>query len=367
LPARLSDHIENLTIFPSSDLSPFHARRARSATQQQRPARRSSDETKEDSVTRPRRTALSTGTLEEAQRVTSRIWSRHRSTVPDPAAFRSDIARFPLGRSHFALVDCRSAISVDVDGCADRVFAYLPIEGSVEFSAAQERLSAGPGEVALLAPGIPYRFEATPVRCMVMEVRADRILEELKIKGFPGTTIVSRAWPQPAPEATGLSSLGRFLLSELQDDSRPPLSARYLRRMEALLLTALARAIAGSLPKSPDTMIGRRSLEEVDAWLEERIPLPCTAADLAAFTGLSLRSMQRGFLRHFHSTPTAYLQALRLDAARAALLAGRGRVSITEVAPDFQFHHLGRFASAYRTRFGESPSETLAAFRRPKP
>jgi AraC-like DNA-binding protein len=264
-------------------------------------------------------------------------------------------------------VDCRSPISVDVDGCADRVFAYLPIEGSVKFSAAEEHLSAGPGEVALLAPGIPYHFEATPIRCLVIEVRADRILEELKIKGFPGTAIVSREWPVHSPEATSLSSLGRFFLSELKDTSRPPPSTRYLRRMEAVLLTLLARALAGSLPESPETSIGKRSLAEVDAWLQEHITLPCTAAELAAFTGLSLRSMQRGFLRHFHSTPKAYLQALRLDSARKALLAGRGRVSITEVAPDFQFHHLGRFASAYRTRFGESPSETLAAFRRPKP
>jgi AraC-like DNA-binding protein len=266
-------------------------------------------------------------------------------------------------------VDCRSAISVEVDGCGDRIFAYLPIEGSVEFSAAGERLCAGPGAVALLAPGLPCRFEATPVRCLVIEVRADRLVEELKIKGFTFGKRVSREWPDHSPEATGLLALGRFLLAELQDTTRPPLSARYRRRLEAVLLTCLARAVAGSHPEAMilDTRIGRRSPEQIEAWLHDPIPLPFAAADLAAFTGLTVRSMQRGFLRHFHSTPAAYLQELRLDAARSALLAGRGRVSVTEVAPDFQFHHLGRFASAYRTRFGESPSQTLASLRKAKP
>jgi AraC-like DNA-binding protein len=33
--------------------------------------------------------------------------------------------------------------------------------------------------------------------------------------------------------------------------------------------------------------------------------------------------------------------------------------SVTAVAMNFGFFHLGRFATSYRKRFGESPSETL--------
>jgi AraC-like DNA-binding protein len=53
-----------------------------------------------------------------------------------------------------------------------------------------------------------------------------------------------------------------------------------------------------------------------------------------------------------------------LDAAREALISGRGQISVSEVALEHLFHHLGRFAAAYRQRFGESPSETLAALKK---
>jgi len=37
----------------------------------------------------------------------------------------------------------------------------------------------------------------------------------------------------------------------------------------------------------------------------------------------------------------------------------KNKKTVTRVASDFDFHHLGRFATAYRKKFGESPSETL--------
>jgi transcriptional regulator GlxA family with amidase domain len=48
----------------------------------------------------------------------------------------------------------------------------------------------------------------------------------------------------------------------------------------------------------------------------------------------------------------------RLDAARTALLSREG-ACVTAIAPEFCFHHFGRFAQSYAARFGETPSETV--------
>jgi AraC-like DNA-binding protein len=60
-------------------------------------------------------------------------------------------------------------------------------------------------------------------------------------------------------------------------------------------------------------------------------------------------------------TPTSYLKNARLERARSDLADARANsgVSVTGVAMRWGFTHLGRFATTYRARFGETPSQTL--------
>ena len=84
-----------------------------------------------------------------------------------------------------------------------------------------------------------------------------------------------------------------------------------------------------------------------------------TPADLADLAGVSVRRLQQAFREHLGTTPFAHLHDLRLDRIHDDLVHGRG-VTVTEVALSCGITHLGRFAAAYRERFGELPSQTLA-------
>jgi transcriptional regulator GlxA family with amidase domain len=55
-----------------------------------------------------------------------------------------------------------------------------------------------------------------------------------------------------------------------------------------------------------------------------------------------------------------YARGRRLDDVRQKLLTSDpATTQVTSVAMDYGFWELGRFAQAYRGRFGERPSETL--------
>jgi transcriptional regulator GlxA family with amidase domain len=84
----------------------------------------------------------------------------------------------------------------------------------------------------------------------------------------------------------------------------------------------------------------------------------CTNEELAAYAGLTTRALQQLFLKHFNTTPTAYVHEQRLAEARKELRDPDNKKTVTRVASDLEFRHLGRFATAYRNKFGESPSET---------
>ena len=59
-------------------------------------------------------------------------------------------------------------------------------------------------------------------------------------------------------------------------------------------------------------------------------------------------------------SPHRYLWLRRMNMARHVLLqSDHVHESVTQVATNNGFWELGRFATAYRAFFGESPSETL--------
>ena len=67
--------------------------------------------------------------------------------------------------------------------------------------------------------------------------------------------------------------------------------------------------------------------------------------------------MQQVVRDAYGTTPSRLLREIRLDRARALLRSG-AVPSVSAAATSAGFTHLGRFAAAYRARFGELPSTT---------
>lgn len=118
-------------------------------------------------------------------------------------------------------------------------------------------------------------------------------------------------------------------------------------------------ALALADPDHISASAGRRRVAQAIALMQDRHAEPMSVVALARELGCSCRSLQVAFREAGYATPQDMLGAIRLDAARIRLLSG-GQ-SVTTCALDSGITHLGRFAHAYRRRFGESPSETLAA------
>ena len=88
---------------------------------------------------------------------------------------------------------------------------------------------------------------------------------------------------------------------------------------------------------------------------------PIGLAEIAAAAQLSPRALQAAFRRHLGTTPLGHLRSVRLARAHADLLAARrgDGQTVSEIANRWGFSQLSRFAHDYRTRYGQSPRETL--------
>jgi AraC-like DNA-binding protein len=80
-------------------------------------------------------------------------------------------------------------------------------------------------------------------------------------------------------------------------------------------------------------------------------------ADIALRVGVTSRTLLSAFRYHFATNPTRYILEARLHRAQQLLRNRRSGVSVSALAEQCGFTHMGRFAAAYRSRFGKSPSE----------
>jgi len=118
--------------------------------------------------------------------------------------------------------------------------------------------------------------------------------------------------------------------------------------------------------KSPEYQARRRvhqlvstAREFIETSLQARhIP---SIVELCAQTGVSERTLQYAFRQVMQISPITYLRILRLNKVRADLLTAVSQdVTVTRVATNWGFLHLGKFSQDYRRMFNERPSETLA-------
>ena len=88
-----------------------------------------------------------------------------------------------------------------------------------------------------------------------------------------------------------------------------------------------------------------------------RIP---SIAELCTVAHVSERRLREAFTDEYDVPPTRFFRAWALGEAHRRLAHGDpADESVTQVAADLGFDHLGRFSGHYRRIFEERPSETL--------
>jgi len=153
-----------------------------------------------------------------------------------------------------------------------------------------------------------------------------------------------------------------FIWSELRRCGAVAESKLILQELETTLVTMLLYAWQKQAIDAEQRDEGRSpaALRVAEEYILARLADPVSVADLAAVSGVSARTLFKGFHERHGTSPMGFLKARRLEAVQRALLAADPHsTTVTEVAMDFGFFHLGHFSRDYRQAFQELPSETL--------
>jgi transcriptional regulator GlxA family with amidase domain len=122
----------------------------------------------------------------------------------------------------------------------------------------------------------------------------------------------------------------------------------------------------GQIPYMPllsEAMHADSVVERAQGWLQKNMALDITMSDLARSVTVSQRTLDRRFRAAIGKTPLGYLQAVRLESARALLESGDMAVQL--VAAQVGYSDASSFSRLFRQCVGLSPGAYRRRFQVP--
>jgi AraC-like DNA-binding protein len=236
----------------------------------------------------------------------------------------------------------------------------LPLQGRVEVRLRRRSFAASDGDLALFRPGRRASSIRPPPGG---PFRAIGLVVPRPPPGMrggaeaPGVVFGRAALP---PAASALRNYMHFVVRELTQADSPLHRPAAARAASALILDLAAELDLFDRPADPGEIpVGEARVKEAEEIMWHRFQDPLTVEEIARLVGIGPRALQLAFRARRGMAPRAALAAFRLERARSLMLAAGPGTNVTNIALQCGFLHFGRFAAAYRARFGESPSETL--------
>jgi len=154
----------------------------------------------------------------------------------------------------------------------------------------------------------------------------------------------------------GLVSLLAMVCQEAEEAESQPLVQAHYAQILASKLLSLTRTNVTPLTGHERPLNFERVLEHIDTHLQQELD----SEALARLAQVSVRTLYGLFERNASATPAQYIRQRRLARIHACLGDPTCKVrSLSELAMDYGFLHLGRFSEHYRKQFGELPSDTF--------
>lgn len=275
------------------------------------------------------------------------------ATEAPPERFRARISGRKFAAFRFAAFDSSSHQIVRnqrllASAPADNYLISLQYGGRCHISQDNEDLLLDPGEIAIVDGQQPFRVVFPQPVSRVLAVVPKHALEAFAPSLRNASNFKVR-------RQSPFAALIRQHLLELAN------TTHQLRELEIDVLTGnLFNLLALSIARDTTARMAGPELQlaALLMFCRQQLANPeLSATMVAARFNISVRTLQLRF-RRTGQTFGRWLLENRLDASRIALRdPGRRGLSISEVAYRSGFNDLSHFNKAFRTRFGQTPSE----------
>lgn len=300
--------------------------------------------------------------IDDTRQRIARVLQPHRLmpgiTQPGHSAYMNYVR---LENLAFGSLGYAGAMGVEAGELEDYYLVILSLSGYADVSVGGRRTIIGQSQGIVVGPST--RFGGTfSGDCEQFFVRVDKqaILAHSGFEHLQMEPIVDLSRSELAPWLAQL----RMLTSSPETVALAQRDRRVAVEVERLLVMLL---LAGqphhSQERTPSSLLLPRTVRRAEAFITEHACDPLTLSDIAEAAGVPVRTLLHSFRRFRDVSPMQLVREARIERSREMLLSASESARVADIALICGFVNLGRFAGAYREKFGEMPSDTLRAVR----
>ena len=256
----------------------------------------------------------------------------------------------------FGSLGYASPMRVDAGEISDYFLILMSLGGYADVTVGGRRAILGPTQAIIVCPSMSFGgifsgdCEQFFVRIDKRAVQAHSGYECLRMEP---TMDLSR--PQVAPLLAQL----RMLATSPETVMLAQQNRHVAIEIERLLITLLLAGHRHSSVDHSSTSVLPRTIRRAEAFIAEHACEPLTLSDIADAVDVPVRTLLHSFKRFRNTTPMQLVRTARIERSREMLMKAGLNARVGDIALAWGFANLGRFASAYRELYGETPSETL--------
>lgn len=265
-------------------------------------------------------------------------------------------------------LDYGTAVTVEVHQLGDDQLVIVPASGTATIMNLNRTVETSPVMAAIPQPASAMRLRCEADAALLV-VRLNRSALDVHLSRLLGRTVDRQiefdlAFDLSTSAASRWNFAVQMLHAELFDQGSLLHRGVGLGQLEEFVMSSLLYTqpsnYSDQLARPADQTI-RRSVRRGCDFVERNLASAISVDDIASAAEVSVRTLQNQFMEDLEQTPTAYVRNRRLERVRADLADARvgSGATVTDIASRWGFTHLGRFATVYKARFGETPSQTL--------
>jgi AraC-like DNA-binding protein len=301
--------------------------------------------------------------LDETRAIMGSHWAEHKVNVTEGTTFETTVNHAAIGSARMTYVRCPTQLQVSSSPLLDSYIIYLMKTGAAKH-VLDGRLSVATQQIAVVqCPGQQVEMSTTAARCLALDFPRELVERGVASRNYslPDFHRFGHTFDLESPSGRALCRWTDWTASELNraDSALALNSANDL--IAQSLLSLFLDSIGTSMPSntSSDGQLGQVRFSELESWIRANLQMPLSVDTFAEFAGVSTRAVQSAFRRYRGCSPTQFLCRVRLEEVRRQLELPQAGASVTQIAMNHGFFHLGRFSKVYRERFGERPNDTL--------